>query len=60
MTKMTVRCGGSAEVRIYFDHSAFAMRGADLRNFAAKNCRTAEATVNSRFNFADLTNQWRN
>jgi hypothetical protein len=24
-------------VRIYFDHSAFAMRGADLRSFAAKN-----------------------
>jgi len=24
-------------VRIYFDHSAFAVRGADLRSFAAKN-----------------------
>jgi len=27
-------------VRIYLDHSAFAIRGADLRSFAAKNWRT--------------------
>ena len=42
-------------MRIYFDHSAFAVRGADLRSFAAKKLTDRRSDREQSFNFANLT-----
>jgi hypothetical protein len=60
MTKMTVRCGGSAESADIFRSFSFCHAWLRLAQFCSKKLTDRRSDREQSFNFANLTNQWRN
>ena len=60
MTKMTVRCGGSAESADIFRSFSFCNAWRRLAEFCSKKLTDLRSDREQLFNFANLTNQWRN
>src|SRR5947207_1548176 len=59
MTKMTVRCGGSAESADKFRSFSFCNAWRRPAQFCSKKLTDRRSDREQSFNFADLTNQWR-
>jgi hypothetical protein len=60
MTKMTVRYGGSAESADIFRSFIFCNAWRRLAQFCSKKLTDRGSDREQSFNFANLTNQWRN